>query len=84
MAKYRVVKAFSDLEDNGHVYWDGDEFPRSGFSVTDARIKELSTDGNKQGIPLIACIKEQEEKLVEEPKKPAKRGRKPRVKRNDK
>lgn len=80
MAKYRVVVDFSDLTDNDYIYRVGDEFPRSGLSVSDARIKELSTDGNKQGTPLIACVESQEVEPAVEPKKPAKRGRKPKGK----
>ena len=76
MAKYSVVVDFSDLADNDYIYRVGDEFPRSGLSVDDARIKELSTDGNKQGIPLIVCVEKQEDEPVVESKKPAKRGRK--------
>lgn len=51
---YRVIKAFSDYQDNGHVYWAGDEYPRAGLEVTNERINGLLGTNNKQGVPLIA------------------------------
>ena len=64
---YRVIKAFCDLQDNNNLYQIGDIFPRSGLSVTDERLAELSSDKNKQGCPLIELIKEDNKK------KPAKK-----------
>lgn len=55
---YRVIVAFTDAKDNRHIYWTGDEYPRSGAKPTSARIKQLTTDKNKRGIPLIEEIKE--------------------------
>ncbi len=52
---YKVIKLFADLQDGNHVYNVGDEFPRKGVSVTDARIAELAGSNNKQGTPLIAA-----------------------------
>lgn len=54
---YRVVKTFSDLQDNNYTYNAGDEFPRKGVEVSDERIKELSGPNNKLGTPLIKEIK---------------------------
>ena len=54
---YKVVKAFSDLQDNNHIYNAGDEFPRKGAEVSDERIKELSGKSNKLGTPLIKEVK---------------------------
>lgn len=54
---YKVIKLFADLQDGNHVYNVGDEFPRKGVSVTDARIAELAGSNNKQGTPLIAEVK---------------------------
>lgn len=64
---YKVIKFFTDLQDNAHPYNVGDSFPREGVTVTEARLAELSGSENLQGVPLI--------RLVE--KKPAKRAKKP-------
>lgn len=57
---YKVIKFFTDLQDNDHPYNVGDPFPRTGLSVTKARLAELAGNDNKRGEPLI--------KLVSEPK----------------
>ena len=62
---YRVTKAFTDMQDGNFAYNVGDEFPRKGMSVLPSRIKELATDKNRQGCPLIEEIPEK----VEEHKK---------------
>lgn len=59
---YKVIKYFTDLQDNNHEYNVGDIFPREGLEVTPERIAELSGKDNKQGCPLI-------EKAEEAPKK---------------
>lgn len=53
MAKYEVIKYFTDLQDNNHPYKVGDIFPRQGKEVTKERIAELSGSNNKQHTPLI-------------------------------
>lgn len=58
---YRVMKFFTDLQDNDHPYNDGDIFPREGIEVTENRLKELSGDSNKQGVPLIEEVVEEVE-----------------------
>ncbi len=50
---YRVIKAFTDMQDNNFAYQVGDEFPRKNFSVLPSRIKELTGSKNRQGVPLI-------------------------------
>lgn len=65
---YKVVKFFTDLQDDNHPYNVGDSFPRSGVIVTEQRIAELASNSNKQGVPLI--------KAVEEKKAPVKKGKK--------
>ena len=55
---YRVIKSFTDLKDNNHVYSVGDTFPHNGVEVGDERIAELSSDKNLQGVPLIEEISE--------------------------
>ena len=62
---YRVIKAFTDMQDNNFAYQVGDEFPRKNFSVLPSRIRELATDKNRQGVPLIEEMPEK----TEEPKK---------------
>lgn len=52
MAKYKVIKAFTDLQDDNHVYRVGDKFPRSGRAKKE-RIEELSSSDNAQGEPVI-------------------------------
>ena len=70
---YRVIHFFMDLQDNGFEYRVGDAFPHSGFSVSEKRLTELSTDNNKQGKPLIELVRDNaEEESVK------KRGRKPK------
>lgn len=56
---YKVIKFFTDLQDNSYAYHEGDIFPREGLDVTQKRLKELSSDKNKRGIPLIEEVKEE-------------------------
>lgn len=65
---YRVIAFFTDLQDNGHAYNPGDEFPRKGVKVSDERIAELASDKNRQHKPLIQSV---EEKKKPEEKKSA-------------
>lgn len=55
---YRVIHFFTDLQDGNHPYNVGDTFPRQGMDVSDARIAELSSDRNKQRVPLIEAVTE--------------------------
>lgn len=57
---YRVVKFFTDLQDGDHPYHVGEAFPRDGVEVTGERIKELSGQENRQGVPLIEYTGEQD------------------------
>lgn len=59
---YRVIKYFTDLQDNDYAYNAGDTFPRKGKKVSDERIAELSSAKNKRGIPLIEAVKDSEAK----------------------
>ena len=63
---YKVIKSFTDLQDNNHAYSVGDTFPRDGVDVDAVRIEELSSDKNLQGVPLI-------EEVVEKPKRTRKK-----------
>ncbi len=53
---YRVIKYFTDLQDNNYAYNVGDIFPRKNSEVSEKRIEELSTDKNRQHTPLIEYV----------------------------
>lgn len=55
---YKVVKHFTDLQDNNFAYNVGDTFPRKGLNVTAERFAELAGKDNKQGTPLIKEVTE--------------------------
>ena len=63
---YRVIKSFTDLQDNNYAYYVGDTFPHNGVEAGAERIAELSSDKNLQGVPLI-------EEVVEKPKRTRKK-----------
>ena len=63
---YRVIKSFTDLQDNNYAYYVGDAFPHNGVEVCAERIAELSSDKNLQGVPLI-------EEVAEKPKRTRKK-----------
>lgn len=50
---YKVVKAFTDLQDGNHVYFHGEPYPRKGYAPTEDRIAELAGKSNKLGYPVI-------------------------------
>lgn len=64
---YRVVKAFYDLQDEAHPYEVGQEFPRPGKTVSDARIEELAGTKNRQRTPLIERVADPEPEPAPEP-----------------
>ena len=59
---YKVIKYFTDLQDNNYAYSVGDTFPRNGVEVDAGRVAELASDKNRQGVPLI-------EEIVEKPRR---------------
>ena len=59
--KYEVIHRFKDLQDGNHIYKVGDIYPREGLETTKKRIKELLTEKNKIGEPLIRQIEEEVE-----------------------
>ena len=65
---YKVIKHFTDLQDNNFAYQVGDEYPRKGMSVLPSRIKELAGNKNRQGCPLIEEIPDVEDKPKREKK----------------
>ena len=63
---YKVIKSFTDLQDNNYAYSVGDTFPHNGVEVGAERIAELESDKNLQGVPLI-------EEVAEKPKRTRKK-----------
>ena len=63
---YKVIKSFTDLQDNNHAYSVGDTFPHNGVEVDAKRIAELASDKNRLGVPLI-------EEITEKPKRTRKK-----------
>lgn len=63
---YKVIKTFTDLQDNNYKYGVGDEYPRSGLKVSKKRIEELSTTNNRRGCVFIIPV-EDTERHTEEP-----------------
>ena len=63
---YKVIKSFTDLQDNNYAYSVGDTFPHNGVEAGAERVAELSSDKNLQGVPLI-------EEVVEKPKRTRKK-----------
>ncbi len=55
---YKVVKMFTDLQDNNHLYQVGDAFPHEGMDVSEERLAELSSTMNKRGVVLIEKVPE--------------------------
>jgi hypothetical protein len=81
--KYRVIKYFTDLQDDEYPYNAGDTFPRKGMTVTADRIKELSSTANKRGVALIEEVRGTDEtaepdKAAPVENEPRKRARKPK------
>lgn len=58
MAKYKVIRYFTDLKDNNHAYNVGDTYPRTGVELDEKRAAELAGSANKQGRPLIELVEE--------------------------
>lgn len=70
---YKVIKFFTDLQDNNRSYNVGDSFPHEDciYPVSERRITELAGESNLQKTPLIVAVNETE------PEKPkAKRAKK--------
>ena len=63
---YRVIKAFTDMQDNNYAYDPTDPsrntYPRKGLNVLQSRINELASNKNRQGCPLIEEIPDVEDK----------------------
>lgn len=65
---YKVIRYFTDIQDNDRPYNVGDVFPHAecGYPVTEKRLAELASRNNLQKTPLIRY-----EEVEEAPKKPA-------------
>ena len=53
---YKVIKAFTDIQDDRYPYNVGDTFPHVGMEVSPERIEELATDKNRRKTPLIEFV----------------------------
>ena len=63
MKKYISLMTWVDQTD-GHEYHEGESFPHDGKEIPEDRIKDLSTDSNQIGRPVISV-----EEVVEPKKK---------------
>lgn len=63
----KVKKAWTDLKDENHVYYENDTFPREGvtYEVTPQRLKDLATGTNKRNETLIE-LDEKEIELIKD------------------
>jgi len=78
---YRVIKAFTDLQDNNHRYHTGDTFPRDGVKVSKSRLEELLSNRNRRHEPMIEEVAEEEKaEPKSEPKSEPKKTTKKKVK----
>lgn len=66
---YRVIKAFSDGQDDMHVYNVGDTYPREGARPSKERINGLLGMENKQRTPLIEVVPEEVQEEEPAPRK---------------
>lgn len=71
---YKVIRFFTDLQDNRHPYNVGDVYPRDGLVVSKKRIEELAGPNNRQRRPLIKLVEEEKPQKTEEPKTQPKEG----------
>lgn len=65
---YKVIKAFTDLQDDNYKYEVGGVYPRTGYTPDEERVSELSSSSNRQGVPLIEKI-DSAETIEEKPKR---------------
>ena len=61
---YRVIRYFTDLQDNNHAYNVGDTFPHKGcgYAVSEQRFAELAGKNNLQKRPLIKFVEDKPKK----------------------
>lgn len=58
---YVVKEEFADIRDGGHVYHEGDAYPREGYEADELRIRELASHTNRLGMPLIVKVERKPE-----------------------
>lgn len=56
MSLYVVIKAFTDMQDNKHVYKPGDFYPREETKLDKERAKELASAENARQESLIVQV----------------------------
>lgn len=66
MSEYKVIRYFTDLQDNNYAYHVGDIYPREGVDPKPSRIAELSGKANRRGVPLIELVKDNKAKATED------------------
>ena len=71
---YKVIKDFTDLEDNRKLYRVGDTYPRADKTVNNSRLEQL-LDGakNSHGVAFIEEVKETKTAKKSTKKTPAKK-----------
>lgn len=67
---YKVIHAFTDSQDFGHIYRVGDVYPRSGLKIAESRLRELASNRNKRKTPLIAPDKDIFSQYMNPPEEP--------------
>ena len=50
---YKVIVGFADKRDKNHPYYEGDVYPRDGYTPSPERIAELAGKKNLMGVALI-------------------------------
>lgn len=59
--KYEAIAAFKDGQDDNKQYHKGDRYPYpANKKVSAERLKELSSEKNKAGYPVIKEVEEKE------------------------
>jgi len=66
MKRYRAKVYFTDAKDGDYVYKKGDAYPREGLTVSEERIRELSTPFNSRGVEVIEEIKTRRDSYADE------------------
>ena len=71
---YKVIRYFTDMQDNDYAYNVGDTFPHDGRTISQQRINDLVNGNNFQQVPLIKYVPDEVEKkaIAKEPKKESK------------
>lgn len=62
---YTVIRHFTDLQDHGYKYAEGDIYPREGYTPSEERIEMLSTPNNRQKTVLIKAVAAESREIVE-------------------